>query len=130
MFLLKKLVPLVAALNGTELLLKTYLNPVLPSLGGIFFIHLYGNKKTLHPNFVLHILNLKSRFMTYRTILNRAIILGFLVGVGFMLAKSIQYKNMLGVILALISLGAAVYFLYLLAKAQQEITEAEREEAL
>ena len=96
--------------------------------GGIFFIHLYGNKKMLHPNFVLHILNLKSRLMTYRKFLNRVIILGFLVGVGFMLAKSIQYRNMLGVILALISLGAAVYFFYLLAKAQQEIAEAEREE--
>ena len=66
--------------------------------------------------------------MTYRTILNRVIILGFLVGVGFMLAKSIQYRNMLGVVFSLISLGAAVRFFYLLAKAQQEIAEAEREE--
>ena len=66
--------------------------------------------------------------MTYRTFFNRVIILGFLVLVGFGLARSIQYKSMLGVILALISLGAAIYFFYLLAKAQQEITEAETEE--
>ena len=65
--------------------------------------------------------------MTYRTFLNRVIILGFLVLVGFGLARSIQYRSMLGIILALISLGAAIYFFYLLAKAQQE-TQAETEE--
>jgi len=58
--------------------------------------------------------------MTYRTFINRLIILGFLVLVGFGLAKSIQYRSMLGIILALISLGATIYFLYLLGKAQQE----------
>ena len=82
----------------------------------------------LHHNFDRPILNLKSWLMTYRTFFNRVIILGFLVLVGFGLARSIQYKSMLGVILALISLGAAIYFFYLLAKAQQEITEAETEE--
>ena len=66
--------------------------------------------------------------MTYRTFFNRLIILGFLVMVGFMLAKSIQSRSVLGVILGLISLGAAIYFFYLLAKAQQEVTEAETEE--
>ena len=65
--------------------------------------------------------------MSYRTFLNRLIILGFLVLVGFGLARSIQYKSMIGVILALISLGAAIYFFYLLAKAQQE-AQAETEE--
>ena len=65
--------------------------------------------------------------MTYRTFLNRVIVLGFLVLVGFGLARSIQYRSTFGIILALISLGAAIYFFYLLAKAQQE-TQAEIEE--
>ena len=65
--------------------------------------------------------------MSYRTFLNRLIVLGFLILVGFVLARSIQYKSMLGVILAFISLGAAIYFFYLLAKAQQE-RETETEE--
>ena len=67
--------------------------------------------------------------MIYRTFLNRVIVLGFLVLVGFGLARSIQYRSMLGIILALISLGAAIYFFYLLAKAQQE-TQAETEETI
>ena len=67
--------------------------------------------------------------MSYRTFFNRVIVLGFLVLVGFGLARSIQYKSMLGVILALISLGAAIYFFYLLAKAQQE-AKAEAEETI
>lgn len=67
--------------------------------------------------------------MTYRTFLNRVIILGFLVLVGFGLARSLQYKSMLGVVLALISLGAAIYFFYLLATAQQE-ANAETEEVV
>jgi hypothetical protein len=73
-------------------------------------------------------LTAKSRLMTYRTFINRVLILGFLVLVGFMLAKSLQSGSILGFLLALISLGAAIYFFYLLAKAQQEITEAETEE--
>ena len=56
--------------------------------------------------------------MTYRTIFNRLIIFAFIVLIGYCLARSIQYKSVMGIILALISLGAAVYFLYLLAKAR------------
>ena len=67
--------------------------------------------------------------MTYRTLFNRVIVLGFLVLVGFGLTRSIQYRSMLGIILAFISLGAAIYFFYLLAKAQQE-TQAETEETI
>lgn len=63
--------------------------------------------------------------MSYRTFLNRLIILGFMVLVGFSLAKSIQANSMMGLILALISLGSGIYFLYLLAKAKEE---AEHEE--
>lgn len=62
--------------------------------------------------------------MTYRTFLNRLIILGFMVLVGYCLAKSIQSQSVIGTILALTSLGAGIYFLYLLAKAR-EVKEQE-----
>ena len=62
--------------------------------------------------------------MTYRTVLNRAIILVFMGLVGFSFAKSIQYGSAIGFILASASLVAAIYFLYLLAKAKEEL-EAE-----
>jgi hypothetical protein len=58
--------------------------------------------------------------MIYRTFISRLLIFGFLIGIGFCLARSVQYKSMLGVILALVSLGATIYFLYLLKMAQQE----------
>ncbi|MGQ0737459.1 MAG: hypothetical protein ACT4OJ_00205 [Bacteroidota bacterium] len=63
--------------------------------------------------------------MSSRQILNRIIILGFMVLVGFALAMAIYYKSFMGITLALVSLGAAVYFLYILAKAKQELEEAE-----
>lgn len=62
--------------------------------------------------------------MIPRTIINRLIIFSFLVLVGYSLAKAIQFKSVMGILLALISLGAAVYFLYLLVKIRQEQEEA------
>ncbi len=56
--------------------------------------------------------------------INRFIILGFMVMVGFAMAKSIQSGSYLGFALCVTSLGAAVYFLYLLAKMKREM-EAE-----
>lgn len=63
--------------------------------------------------------------MTYRTFLNRLIILGFMALVGYCLAKSIQTQSVIGIILALTSLGAGIYFLYLLAKAREERKQEE-----
>lgn len=62
--------------------------------------------------------------MTSRTVINRLIIFSFMVLVGYSLAKAIQFKSMIGILLALISLGAGVYFLYLLVKIRQEQEEA------
>jgi len=56
-----------------------------------------------------------------KTFLNRLIILGFMGLVGFCLAKAISTGSVMGIILALVSLGASVYFLYLLAKAKEEL---------
>jgi len=65
--------------------------------------------------------------MLSRTAINRLIILGFMVLVGFSLAKSIQSESLLGLFLSLTSLGAGIYFLYLLARMKHEM-ETESEE--
>ena len=66
--------------------------------------------------------------MLSRTTLNKIIIISFMVLIGFSLAKAIYHGSFMGIILALVSLGAAVYFLYILAKAKEEM-EMEAEEA-
>jgi hypothetical protein len=62
--------------------------------------------------------------MIRRTLINRLIILSFMVLVGYSLAKAIQTQSIMGILLSVISLGAGVYFLYLLAKIKQEREEA------
>jgi hypothetical protein len=66
--------------------------------------------------------------MTHRTFLNRIIILSFMALVGFCLAKAISTGSFMGILLALVSLGAGIYFLYILAKAKREM-EMRSEEA-
>jgi hypothetical protein len=84
----------------------------------------YGKKSLLHPTST-HIISLpKTLLMLSRTMLNRLIIFGFMVLVGFSLAKSIQAGSTIAIILSIVSLSAGVYFLYLLTKAQQQM-EAE-----
>jgi len=61
--------------------------------------------------------------MIRRTLINRLIFLVFMVLVGYSLAKAIQIQSVMGILLSLVSLGAAVYFLYLLAKIKQEQEE-------
>ena len=63
--------------------------------------------------------------MTSNIFLNRLIIICFMVLVGFCLAKAIYSKSFMGIMLALVSLGAAVYFLYILVKAKQELQAEE-----
>ncbi|MBL7744699.1 MAG: hypothetical protein JNN00_14605 [Chitinophagaceae bacterium] len=65
--------------------------------------------------------------MISRTLVNRLIIFAFMVLVGFSLAKAIQFRSVMGILLALTSLGAGIYFLYLLAKMKYE---REQEEAI
>jgi amino acid permease len=60
-----------------------------------------------------------------RTFLSRLIILGFIVLVGYSLAKSISVQSVMGTILALVSLAASIYFFYLLAKAKEESRQKE-----
>lgn len=63
--------------------------------------------------------------MISRTLINRIIIFSFMVLVGFSLAKAIQTQSILGILLSVVSLGAGIYFLYLLARIKYE---KEREE--
>lgn len=58
--------------------------------------------------------------MDTRTFFNRLIIFGFMILVGYCLAKGIYHQSVVSISLACISLGAGVYFLYLLAKAKQD----------
>lgn len=92
-----------------------------------------GNKNNRHPNCTTHYFLTKNKLMITRSLINRIIILGFMVLVGYCLARAIQIGSIMGVILALTSLGAGVYFLYLLTRAKEEMTalrsETEVEEA-
>lgn len=67
----------------------------------------------------------KNQRMISRIFLNRLIIFGFMILVGYCLAKSIQAQSLMGILLALTSLGAGIYFLFLLVKAKEQ---AEQEE--
>lgn len=59
--------------------------------------------------------------MLSRSTLNKIIIIGFMVLIGYSLAKAIYHNSLMGITLALISLGAAIYFLHVLAKAKEEM---------
>lgn len=65
--------------------------------------------------------------MITRSFFNKLIVLGFISIVGFCLARAIYYQSVMGIILAIVSLGAAAYFMYILAKAKEEMG---REEAV
>lgn len=69
----------------------------------------------------LHFITSKPQLMFSRRTLNRLIIFSFMVLVGYWLAKAIYHKSVMGTILALVSLGAGIYFLYILAKARHEL---------
>ena len=63
--------------------------------------------------------------MISKTFLNRLIILGFMGIIGFCLARAIYVGSVMGIILALISLGASIWFLYTLVKAKEEMKAEE-----
>lgn len=61
-----------------------------------------------------------------RRILSRMIIFGFLVLVGFALARAIYHSSLMGILLAFVSLCAVIYFLWLVARAGREMENAEK----
>jgi hypothetical protein len=69
--------------------------------------------------------SLKTTLMFSHTLISRLIVICFMVLVGFSIAKSIRVSSPLGLILAIVSLGAGIYFIYLL---QQLNASREQEE--
>jgi hypothetical protein len=63
--------------------------------------------------------------MLSRHQINRIIVIGFMVLVGYALAKAIYHNSIMGIIMGLTSLVAGVYFLYLLVKAKEEMDAGE-----
>ena len=98
-------------------------------------MHGYGNSLTTHPIAATPLLTacilvifpagctLKTTPMLSNIAISRFIILGFMGLVGFSLAKSISAGSAVGLILAITSLAAGIYFLYLLLKANESREE-------
>jgi len=63
--------------------------------------------------------------MISREIINRLIVFGFMMLVGYCLAKSFYHRSFMGIVLAFVSLTAGVYFLYLVVKAREEMQKEE-----
>lgn len=63
--------------------------------------------------------------MLSRKILNRFIVFGFMVLIGFCLARAIYIGSFFGILLALTSLAAAIYFLYLVVKGKEMLKKKE-----
>ena len=58
--------------------------------------------------------------MNTRTIINKTIILSVFVIAGYLLARSFYYGSFIGIVLALVAIGAWTYFLYQLNKLQDK----------
>lgn len=58
--------------------------------------------------------------MIHRPIIQRLLVIGFMVLVGFCLAKGIYSQSAMAVVLAIISLTAGIYFVHLLQQANKE----------
>ncbi|MBI1342598.1 MAG: hypothetical protein GC171_06680 [Terrimonas sp.] len=63
--------------------------------------------------------------MTTRSILNKCIILSVFVLAGFLLARSIYYQSVIGIICAIIAIAAWSNFLYRLTALQDKDKEME-----
>lgn len=63
--------------------------------------------------------------MFHHPTLQRVLIIAFMIIVGYALGKAFYHNSISGIVLGFISLGAAVYFLYLLGKARAEMETEE-----
>lgn len=61
--------------------------------------------------------------MFSRQILFPVIFIGFMILVGFCLAKAFYHGSIIGIILGFTSLGAGINFLYILARARKDLVE-------
>ena len=65
----------------------------------------------------------KPPLMNSRTIINRTLVLSVFVIAGYLLARSFYYGSIVGIILALVAIGAWTLFLYQLNKLRAENEE-------
>jgi hypothetical protein len=70
-------------------------------------------------------MNHKPQLMNLRNLLNKTIILSVFVLAGYLLARSLYYGSFIGIVCAVIGIGAWALFLYKLSSAQ---TKSENEE--
>jgi hypothetical protein len=68
---------------------------------------------------------LQNRLMNLRLIISHALIIIFFALISYGLTGSIAVKSTMGVILAIISLGATIVFLWLLPRLYEQPTEEE-----
>jgi hypothetical protein len=66
--------------------------------------------------------------MNFRTIINRALILSVFAIAGYLLARSFYYGSFIGIVLALVAIGAWAMFLYQLNNMQAKRDEDAVEE--
>ena len=63
----------------------------------------------------------KPMLMLSRHNIIRLITVAFIIGIGYALAKAFYYGSFLGIVLAMVSLVAAIYFMYTVAEAKREM---------
>ena len=51
----------------------------------------------------------------------RVLTIAFMIIIGYALARAFYYGSFLGIVLALVSLGAAIYFFYIVAEIRKEM---------
>jgi hypothetical protein len=101
------------------------LNPVRYSGQDFFYLPVWNISTAASQWRKPPLLTTKNRLMISKTFINRLIILGFMGLVGYCLAKAIYSGSFMGILLALVALGAGGYFLYILAKAKEELDAEE-----
>jgi hypothetical protein len=97
------------------------LKNVLSGGKDIFFEKCVWNVFTAASQPLTLIIHPKPPLMPSQHFINRVIVIGFMILVGFCLAKAVYSGSFMGIVLALVSLGAGIYFLYILAKAKEEM---------
>lgn len=58
--------------------------------------------------------------------LQRILVIGFMILVGYALGKAFYHNSIMGILLGFTSLGAGIYFLFLLNKARTEMESEEQ----
>ena len=74
-------------------------------------------------NLSRHARDLKNRLMNLPLFISRLLIIVFFGLISYVLTGSVAVKSTMGVILAIISLGAAIVFVYLLPKLYERANE-------